>query len=168
MTKKRGRAKVFPRVTLDEVRTLAQLIPPRITESVTARSYKLGQAVLRKFLGFDWVQRYIWTATSGFIAVNNSDPVARETYYMRTVILAEMLYNLQVVEGFDSCLVELEAGQIESAYAALEIARTLCTIATDKRLTFRFVRPRRRCSYDLEIAFSDGLRVCAETKCKME
>jgi hypothetical protein len=156
------------RVTPADVRIFAELLPPSITDSTTGRSYKLAQAVLRQFLGLEWVQKYIWTANAGFIRCDMSTPLARETYYMRTVILAEMLYNLQVVDGFDSCLVELRAGQIESAYAALEIARMLCTVTIDKGMTFRFIKPRRRRSYDLEMTFSDGVKVCGETKCKLE
>lgn len=87
---------------------------------------------------------------------------------MRTTVLAEMLYNLQIVEGFDNCLAELDGGQLESAYAALEIARMLVTQAIDSSVTFYFVTPRRGRSYDLYITLSDGGTIRAETKCKLE
>jgi hypothetical protein len=124
-------------------------------------------AVSRKFLGFDWVQTHVG-ATTGFLRRDESSALARETHYMRTTVLAEMLYNLQIVAGFNNCIAELEGGQIESAYAALEIARLLCCQATDLGMQFYFVTPRRGRSYDLYITMSDGVTLRAETKCKQE
>jgi hypothetical protein len=168
MPKRRRRKKAFPRVTREELRTLIKLLARRPQQSPTAHAYQVSQAVIRKFLGLEWVQTHIWTSTTGYIRPDTSSALARETYYMRTTLLAEMLYNLQIVKGFDNCLTELKGGQIESAYAALEIARLLCTQATDRGLTFYFVTPRRGRSYDLYITLSDGVTVRAEIKCKQE
>jgi hypothetical protein len=81
-----------------------------------------------------------------------------------------MLFNLQKVSGFRSCLEKLAVGEVESTYAALEIARMIVTLATDTGLSFRFVSESRiaKRDYDLSIKFSDGVKVRAETKCKME
>ena len=170
MTEKRRGKRILPRVTVDSLRTLDGLIPFRRHEPPTLRAYKLSRAVLQKFVGPDWIDQHIVRAKSGYLRFRDDPPQARETHYMRTILLAEMLYNLQKIKNFDCCLHELVAGQVESTYAALEIGRILVTSATDKGMRFQFVKPSRRkgWSYDLSIAFSDGTRVCAETKCKLE
>lgn len=123
-----------------------------------------------RFLGLDWVEKHITKSRRGFLRDDYSTPLRRETRRMRRVLLGEMLYNLQVVTGFVSVLGELAGGQIESAYAALEIARMLVTYRIDTGMKFRFVTasgvPRR--DYDLSLRFSDGVAARAETKCKME
>src|SRR5262249_24349017 len=170
MAEKRRGKRIFPRVTVDSLRTLDGLIPFRQHEPQTSRAYKLSKAVLEKFVGSDWINHHIDKAKSGYRRFRTDPPQARETHYMRTILLAEMRYNLQKIENFDCCLHELVAGQVESTYAALEIGRILVTSATDKGMRFQFVKPSRRrgWSYDLSITFSDGIRVCAETKCKLE
>jgi len=170
MAEKRKGTKISPRVTTDSLRTLDSLIPFRQHEPATSRAYKLSKAVLQKFVGPDWIEQHIDRAKSGYLGFRDDPPQARETHYMRTILLAEMLYNLQKIKNFDWCLRELVAGQVEATYAALEICRILLTSATDKGMLFQFVKPSRRrgWSYDLSITFSDGIRVCAETKCKLE
>src|ERR1700730_4337556 len=170
MVEKRRGKRVFPRVTVDSLRILDRLIPFRQHEPLTLRAYKLSKAVLQKFVGSDWIEAHIEKAKVGYLKFTDDPPKARETHYMRTIVLAEMLYNLQRVKNFDSCLRELAAGQVEEAYAALEIGRILATSVTDRGMKFQFVKPsrRKRWSYDLAITFSDGIKVCAETKCKLE
>jgi hypothetical protein len=174
MAKKQGGNRVSRTVTIDSIRILNRLIPYRASESITARSDKLAIAVLQKFFGPEWIERHIAKSRKGFLRNDISTPETRETCRMRRVLLAEMLYNLQIVDGFASCIDELVGGQIESTYAALEIGRMLVTMATDKGMTFRFVKPSKtprqiaRKDYDLFIKFSDGVEVRGETKCKME
>ena len=170
MAEKRRGKRTPPRVTVDSLRTLDELIAFRQHEPQTSRAYKLSKAVLEKFVGSVWIDQHIDKARSGYLRFRADPPQARETHYMRTILLAEMLYNLQKIENFDCCLHELVAGQVESTYAALEIGRILVTSAIDKGMRFQFVKPSRRrgWSYDLSITFSDGTRVCAETKCKLE
>ena len=170
MAEKRRGKRTPPRVTVDSLRTLDELIAFRQHEPQTSRAYKLSKAVLEKFVGSVWIDQHIDKARWGYLRFRADPPQARETHYMRTILLAEMLYNLQKIENFDCCLHELVAGQVESTYAALEIGRILVTSAIDKGMRFQFVKPSRRrgWSYDLSITFSDGTRVCAETKCKLE
>jgi hypothetical protein len=170
MAEKRRGKKILPRVTVDSLRTLDRLIPFRQHEPPTLRAYKLSKAIIQKFVGSDWIDQHIDRARSGYLRFRDDPPQAREQHYMRTIVLAEMLYNLQKIKNFDCCLHELVAGQVEGAYAALEIGRMLATSVTDKGMRFQFVKPSRRrgWSYDLSITFSDGIRVCAETKCKLE
>jgi hypothetical protein len=53
--------------------------------------------------------------------------------------LAEMLFNLQDVRGFDACIQRMRTGQIEATYAELEIAKSLC--AHQVKFTFGSGRP---------------------------
>ncbi len=170
MVKKRRGGRVFPRVTIESVRILNSLIPFRMSETITARSDKLAIAVLTKFFGPDWVQDHLMTSKRGFLRCDDNTPRLRETQRMRRIMLSEMLFNFQKIEGFETCLVDLYAGQIESTYAALEIGRLLYTQAIDRGLVFKFVTQSyvKKRDYDLSITFSDGFEVNAETKCKLE
>ena len=171
MVKMRRRQKARPAVTLDRIQRLNRLIPYRISESVVARSDKLAIAVLRLFFGQDWIDQHVnGSAKSKFLTCVESPEQDRERQRMRRVILAEMLFNLQRVDGFQGVRSKMQEGDIEPTYGALEIARMIVTTATDTKLWFRFVSESRilRRDYDLSIKFSDGVSVRAETKCKME
>jgi hypothetical protein len=158
----------LPAVTLNDIRRVHSLIPQRRFESISTRSDKLALEVIRRFLGADWIEEHI-TTSKGFLRADKST-AAIETLRMRRIVLGEMLYNLQDTKGFHNCLTELRAGQVESAYASMEIARMLGTRAIDREMTFRFVTPWniKRRDYDLAIYCGDGTRICAETKCKLE
>jgi hypothetical protein len=171
MVKKRWRKKTVNVVTLDWIRRINRLIPLRVSESIVSRSDKLATAILQKFFGADWIAQHVEPGTkTKFLATNNSTPALREQQKMRRVVLAEMLFNLQKVKGFNNCLAKLNDGEVEPTYGALEIARMIVTTATDTKLSFRFVSESRRLrrDYDLSIKFSDGAIARAETKCKLE
>jgi hypothetical protein len=171
MVKKRKRGKVLPVIMEDSVRRINRLIPDRRFESPWARSDKLAIACLNKVFGPDWVSRHITASKKDeFLSCNDSTPEVRETRRMRRIMLAEMLYNLKIAKGFNSCIEKLYTGQVESTYAALEIARLLVTLALDKGLSFRFVpeSKKKRRDYDLSVKCSDGVAFRAETKCKLE
>jgi hypothetical protein len=171
MAKKRRRKAVFPVVTLEWIRGINRLIPFRPSESITARSDKLAITILTKYFGRHWIEQHIDPATkTTFLKCDDSTATIREQQRMRRVVLAEMLFNLQNVNGFYSLLVKMLKGDVESTYGALEIARMLVTTAIDTGLSFRFVSESKiaKRDYDLSIRFSDGVKVRAETKCKME
>jgi hypothetical protein len=87
---------------------------------------------------------------------------------MRIVLLAEMIWNLQDMDEFDSCIAQMHTpNKIESTYAELEIARLLYAIGN---VAFSFRTPTNVTAedYDLEITYNDGVSVCADTKCKLE
>jgi hypothetical protein len=169
--KKRKRKKARPAITLDRIQRLNRLIPHRISESIVARSDKLAIAVLGLFFGQDWIDQHVnGSAKSKFLTCIESPDKDRERQRMRRVILAEMLFNLQKVKGFQCVRSKMQEGDMEATYGALEIARMIVTTATDTKLWFRFVPESQilRRDYDLSIRFSDGVAVRAETKCKME
>jgi hypothetical protein len=175
MAKQQSSKRVFPEVTLDSIRTLNRLIPFRVSESVTARSDKLAKAVLMKLFGPEWIAKHVERSRKGFIREGGSTVLLLETHRMRRIMLAEMLFNMQRIPGFRSCLVDLYSGQIEPTYATLEVGRLLCTQALDReRMLFRFVTPSgiqkelARRDYDISIKFSDGVAARLEAKCKLE
>ncbi|UFZ01514.1 hypothetical protein LQG66_19500 [Bradyrhizobium ontarionense] len=171
MVRNRTRKGACPAIKLDRIRVINRLIPYRISESIVARSDKLATAVLRLFFGQDWIDQHIIdTPKASFLSEIEAPEALRERQRMRRIILAEMLFNLQKVEGFRSVWTKMLNGDVESTYGALEIARMLVTTTTDTKLWFRFVPESKiiRRDYDLSIRFSDGVAVRAETKCKME
>src|SRR5260370_20266217 len=98
MAEKRRGKQIPPRVTVDSLRTLDRLIPFRQHEPPMSRAYKLSRAVLQKFVGSDWIDQHIDKAKSGYLRFRDDPPQARQTHYMRTIVLAEMLYNLQKIK----------------------------------------------------------------------
>jgi hypothetical protein len=145
------------------------LIPPRL-ESPTARAYKLALAALTHVFGPEWRDNNIFQARRGFLrnVTGTNTPLERETHFMRIILLAEMIWNLQDVNGFDACISQMVDGnQTEFVYAELEIARLLFA---HSQATFEFRKPisAKASDYDLRITYPDGVVACADTKCKIE
>jgi hypothetical protein len=159
---------LLPRLTEGWLRRINNLLVHRQFDSPTFRAYKLSMSSLNKVLGHEWVRANITDARRGYLRNDRSTPLARETHFMRIVLLAEMIWNLQDIDGFDACLVQmLSESKIESTYAELEIAR-MVAIGTSATLRFREPIGRRGDDYDLEVTYPDGIVACADTKCKLE
>jgi hypothetical protein len=79
-------------------------------------------------------------------------------------VQAEMLFNLQSVSGFDTCLRQLASGQLESALAELQLGMMLY----QAHHKFRYIDPNAISgkTFDLEIDFPNGATSGAEIKCK--
>ncbi len=123
-------------------------------------------AVLRELLGQEWLQaRLDLTKTGSFL--NPSRERDLDTYKVqdRVVALAELLFNLQLVEGFGLRLKDLETVDVETALAELEGARLLLT----SNISFGFVTPRgvKGTDYDVE-ALIGATTVPCEMKAKLE
>jgi len=84
----------------------------------------------------------------------------------RIMDLAELLYNLQNVSGFDECITRMRNGDIEGTYAELDFGRMLYI----HQIRFRYVVPSgvRGSSYDVDVIYPNGLPVCGDAKCKSE
>jgi hypothetical protein len=125
-------------------------------------------SVLRHFFGRNWIRAHILGAgAKSFLAnVFGDDEKARVIRGFRITDLAEMLYNLQRIDGFYECIARMRDGQIESTYAELDAGKLLYM----HRIPFRFVVPQNRkgCDYDFELTYPDGLVACADAKCKLE
>ena len=104
---------------------------------------------------------------TGFLKLDFSGDIPRETKSLRMALLAEMLVNLQDVTGFKHPIAQMRAGQIESGFAELEFGKLLFI----NDVNFRFVDPHNRKAgeaYDYEIIYPDAVLACADAKCKIE
>jgi hypothetical protein len=159
---------IAERLTVDCLRAFVD--PNRRTQSADPgeRAYQLSVEVLRHFFGEQWLIKHLIKASDStdFLRRDFSTRERQVKHGFRVVDLAEMLCNLQNIEGFDSCVAQMGHGQIESAYAELDIGKSLYA----HEIAFRFVTPigRKGADYDLDIFYPDGTMACADTKCKIE
>ena len=81
-------------------------------------------------------------------------------------MLAELLYNLQRIPGFDECITRMRDGDIEGTHAELDFGRMLYI----HRIEFRYVvqSGTKGSDYDVDVIYPNGLAVCGDAKCKVE
>lgn len=142
--------------------------PTDLMEDAGDRQQWVCFSVLKHFFGRDWIRAHVLGGEArGFLAnVFTGDEKSRLIKAFRVTDLAEMLYNLQRIDGFYECIAQMREGKIESTYAELDFGKLLYI----HRIPFRFVIPqyRKGRDYDFEIIYPDGLTVCADAKCKVE
>jgi hypothetical protein len=160
--------------TLDRIREF-QKRWAYVSPIPTERAYGNALSVLIHFLGKEWVRENLENQRSRSKAflrtrldgVYDKESDEAQLHVFRVIDLGEMLFNSQAIEGFDVCVERLGSGDVESAFAELEVGKILGS----SKVWFRFVRPfakRRGEDYDLDIMFPEGHTACAETKCKVE
>jgi hypothetical protein len=159
-----------------ELRAHIARLPPEIAQDYGRRHFVLSGYIINAFTGQEWVERHLLANTlgaagaAGYFQMDFSSDIARETKSLRMFELAETMFNLQMVEGFQECIDRLktgDAGQIEATLAELEFAKLLYW----HDLHFRFVVPENRSggdNYDFEIRLDTHPIVCADAKCKLE
>jgi hypothetical protein len=167
---------IVPKVTTDHLRSFLARMPLEVYSDYGRRHFKLFTHVLHRFLGQEWVEKHILAQALGinkgptaFLEVDFSTDERRELGSLRLFDLAEMLMNLQLVEGFSECIDRLRTGkrdQIEATYAELQFAKLFYV----HDMQFRIMVPsgERRSSYDFEIFLPSHPVVCADAKCKIE
>ena len=132
------------------------------------QSFAVSAAVVRGLLGERWFNRHVMpnSRNYGIFTINDSSFKAFESSMFRIIDLAELLFNLQHVHGFDECIDRLRSGDLEGTYAELDLGRMLYL----NRAAFRYVIPTQRIGhdYDVEIIYDNGLTVCGDSKCKIE
>lgn len=120
------------------------------------------------FLGERWYYNHAYLNSPASSPLHpHFDPDGRAAVYsMRMLNLAEMLLNLQGVEGFQTCLDHMTLDQIESALSELQIGMMLY----QDQIHFRYLDPVtvRGKSPDIEIILRDGVSALADIKCKYE
>jgi hypothetical protein len=84
----------------------------------------------------------------------------------RTLRIAELLFNLQSVEGIDGRIEDLRAGKVEATYAELEAGAFLLR----RGVPFKYVDETgvKGLDYDGQILLRSGERVNCEMKCNVE
>ena|ERR1700722_1770480 len=131
-------------------------------------SVYLGLGVVMHMLGEDWIHHYVSQEAkfSNLLTLTNGGGEIEAGRQLRLADLAEVLFNLQNVSGFDECVERLKAGDIEATLAELDLGRFLFLHS----VVFRFVVPvsKKGSDYDVEITYPNGVIACADAKCKVE
>ena len=158
-----------PRLTVDDLNALIKRRPPDTLDTIGKRRLVISLIIFDKFLGWDWCVRHLFEATTGFLWLDFSKLEHREKTTVRLFELADNIFNLQCVDHIDACLNRLRTAnvasdQVEATYAELEFARILSMY----NVAFRFVPEGLVKSADFEIEYPDGLRIYADSKCKLE
>ncbi len=124
--------------------------------------------MVKHFFGHDWFERHVSPASPvpGFLRIVPGQDAETTLTAFKIVDFAELLFNLQNIEGVDICLDRMRQGNIEGTYAELDFGRMLYLA----NLNFRYVEPSGvlGTDYDIEIILPDGMVVCADAKCKIE
>ena len=132
----------------------------------TLREVVAAIATLRALIGEEWVQEKILEADEGsFINPTRERDLDNYKLQSRIVSLAEILFNLQLVEGIHHRIRALKTADIETALAELEGAHALYT----SNIPFRFVVPSMVAGSDYDVeALVGAITVPCEMKAKLE
>lgn len=158
-------------MTLEWLERNLNNFPTEIKNDKSRREFCLFSIVICRVFGQEWCEQHIINPNgddaSGFLKLDFTNDIARELKSLRMAHLAEMVFNLHTIQGFDSCIAQMKNGEIESGFAELEFGKLLYI----NDIEFRFVDPHYRAkgeAYDYEVTFPDGLTACADAKCKIE
>jgi hypothetical protein len=156
------------RMSFEQLQRGYESLPTEVRTNGQTESLALASGVLRAFMGADWVERHVIAdrQKKGFLSIDESDPHRKEISFFRVMDLAEVIYNLQPVPGFDECITRMRNGDIEGTYAELDFGRMLLL----NQVPFRFVVPQGTTGtdYDVEIEYSSSVIASADAKCKIE
>src|SRR6516164_4099671 len=133
---------LIPRLTDTHLLNALAGWPDELVKDPSKRAFWLGVAIVKQFFGQKWIDDHV--------RPNDVEKARSEEQGFLIVDLAELLFNLQNVEGFDDCIDRMRRGVIESTYAELDLGRMLYLSG----VTFRFVKPqgRKENDYDIEIS----------------
>jgi len=124
--------------------------------------------IVMHFLGEDWYLKHahIDSHPDSFFFPEFNEQDFAPRYSIMLLQLAEMLFNLQDMPGFATCLEHMSLNQMESGMAELQVGMVL----KQQSIRFRYVDPKvdDTKTYDLEIQLSTGEFACGEVKCKYE
>jgi hypothetical protein len=131
----------------------------------------MAEAIVCRYFGKQWyldniVQDAKHSRPTGFLRLEFTPEFEGKRKYSRLLDSAEMLFNLQYVEGFDGRVDQMRSGQIEPTFAEFDFARFLFV----HDIAFKFVTPSgvKGKNYDFRIEYSDGREACADAKCRLE
>jgi hypothetical protein len=157
----------FRRITIDALhRTHSNLTTDTELNKQMASVY-LALAVIDGVLGEAWVAKYILPgAKPNVLALDETDHRSQAIGHSKIIDLAEVLYNLQSVEGIDTCVDRLREGVIEPTLAELDLGRMLFIHSVE----FEYVTPvmEKGHDYDILVKLSNAMFGCADAKCKIE
>jgi hypothetical protein len=154
------------------------IIQHRAAQPVDIDFLVFGMATeyLRLAIGNEWTNEVAFAqhtvvtrprrSARGFMRSESVETADRFRHQQRVLRLAELVANLQTVEGLHARIDDLRAGKLEDTLAELEVAAFL----QRRGLAFRFVTRsgHKGSDYDGELRLGDGSRVPCEVKCKVE
>jgi len=156
------------RITLQALYDVVATLLPEAKKNAVTESFSLAYCVLKAFLGEEWLNRYVIpiTAQKNFLRIDETSQKRRDETTYRIIDLAEVLFNLQHVDGFDDCIARMRSGNIEGTYAELDLGRMLYLHSAP----FRYVvaQGTKGLDYDVEVIYPNGILACADAKCKIE
>lgn len=166
------------RLTLPVLLHSVSKMPPEVRARQEVVDLSVAMMVIKYHLGEEWLERHAspFGTLDGYFRVKKKIVDGEEQLdpfsLSRLSILAECLFNLQHVPGFDTCVSRIRSGQakrrdsVEGPYAELQAGQNLYMNGWD----FRFMDQIgvKRSDYDFEITLQDGLVLCADAKCKIE
>ena len=128
--------------------------------------YMMNLYVIEHFLGADWLDRHasLDAHPNSFLKPKFDERDMAPLYSVRILQLAEMLLNLQGVQGLYAVLENLEGDQLQSGYAELQVGMVLM----QRGVPFRYVDPKleQGKTFDLELLLPSGEEGRGEIKCK--
>jgi hypothetical protein len=159
------------RILVSGIQETIDGFPSEVREDPTRLRFTLAVTITRHFLGQQWCEDNILqnadqSKPSGFLRVDFRHGFEGERKNARILDLAECLFNLQNVEGFDDRVDQLRTGDIESTIAEFDFARFIHI----HDIAFKFVIPtnKRGKDFDFAIEYVDGREACADAKCRLE
>jgi hypothetical protein len=164
-------AQIPPRILESEIQGTIDSFPSDVRAEPGQLRFTLAVTIIRHFLGQSWCEENILqnveqTKPPGFLRVDFRPGFEGERQNARILDLAECLFNLQHIEGFDARIEQLRTGDIESTIAEFDLARFLYI----HDIAFKFVIPvnQRGQDFDFAIEYADGREACADAKCSLE
>lgn len=138
-------------------------------------TFGMATEYLRAFVDNEWTNQMVFghpivsrSNRKGreFMRAESTEADERFRNQQRTVRIAELLFNLQNVEGIDARLEDLRLGRVESTFAELEAGVFLWRRA----VPFRYINSSgtKGADYDAEIPLHKTIKVNCEMKSKTE
>lgn len=166
-------------ISLDALRGCTRSIRDQHPESrpdVDFVAFGMATEYLRAVVGNEWTNQMVFSehptvsrphrTGRAFMKADEQEVEHRYRNQERALQIAELLFNLQAIEGIDGRLDDLRSGNIEPTYAELEAGAFLLR----RGIPFKYVDLTgvKGLDYDAEIPLPDGAQVNCEMKCKVE
>jgi hypothetical protein len=127
------------RITLTSLDRTVASFDQQIRQDSAWTAWTLATSVIGHFLGKEWVLQNIphreGASSTGFFQMDFTSPECRHAKAARIYDLAEMLFNLQYIEGFDHRIEQMRTGDPEASLAELDLGRFLYI----HDINFRFI-----------------------------
>jgi hypothetical protein len=159
------------RISFPDLMATARSFPQEVRDDKNRLTFTLAVSIIRHFFGQQWcedqvIQDAAHSRPAGFLRLDFTPGFAGEQKTARVLDFAEMLFNLQHVEGFDDRIGQMRSGQVEAMFAEFDFARFLHL--HDIHLKFVVPSGVKGKDYDFAIKYTDGREACADAKCRLE